>query len=111
MLAAVADDVRAGHVVAAVEEERGQVLAVGEAEHGVHRPACVLGVGDGRLGEAQGPARLHEANVVGGDFPQLRLGGMGSVRRAWRDCGNGGGSPLRNAPGRRDPFRFPQRNR
>jgi hypothetical protein len=53
VLTSYGDHIRARHVVLAVEEERREVLAVGEAQHHVHRSACKLAVGDGGLGEAQ----------------------------------------------------------
>jgi hypothetical protein len=52
VLSADCHDVRSRHLMVPVQEECREVLAVGEAQHRVHRPCGMFAVGDGGFGKA-----------------------------------------------------------
>jgi hypothetical protein len=79
VLAADGHDVRAGHLMDAAQEERREVLAVGETDQRVKGPCGELGIGHGRLGQAQAASGFDQPNFVHGD--SLKLGGAGRLHR------------------------------
>jgi len=68
VLASHGDNGCAGHVVVAAQEERREVLSIGEAQHRVHRPRCHSRVGHNRFGESERAAGLDETDFVDRDF-------------------------------------------
>jgi hypothetical protein len=64
VLGADGNDVRAGDVVVAVHEERGEMLAIGQRDERVKGAGAGARVGKDCLGEAKGTAGLHEAYFV-----------------------------------------------
>jgi len=62
------DDVRARHVVVTVDEECGEMLAVGEADERMQRVGTGGRVAEGRLRQAQRSPGLNEANFIDRDF-------------------------------------------
>src|ERR1700690_3310943 len=68
MLRPDGDDMRARHVVMTIDEECGEVLAVGEADERVQRVGTGGRITEGRFRQAQRTSGLHEANFVNRNF-------------------------------------------
>jgi hypothetical protein len=74
VLGSYGHDVCAGDLVVAVHEEGREVLAIGQRNERVKGAGAGARVGQDRLGEPKGTARLHEADFVDGNFLERCLG-------------------------------------
>ncbi len=92
-------DVGAGDRVRAVDEQAGEVFAVGKADQRVQRADGGTGVIEAGFGEAQGAAGLDETDVVDGDFVEggTHRGAFRGFVRAVRERAARRGAPGRTA--------------